>query len=307
MGPKFADDLTGNPQGITEAIFGLGNERLSAFCRQWQSHGDRTYERNRTPILSNGTCTMSLTQPFFSRHENLDSIDSGSRTNRRNRIGLKRILSTCVACLALTVCSAGSSHAAWLLTGAAAGEADDEEALVLQWTDPESDVSYLEVFYKDGSKEYFVLINPDPTNGTTTPGDESTWGQLAKQKGGHGYLIPVWQDTPLGQFVGDKGPGNYYHPSDEDGGSGGLSPSKSSFFNPTDFAEEMYAGGGVAGGNGFDPNGGSVGSQLKGAIRRGNNGDDGDGDSGGQPSDGGLWDDDMPGPPELVNPATRRL
>jgi hypothetical protein len=47
--------------------------------------------------------------------------------------------------------------------------------------------------------------------------------------------------------------------------------------------------------------------QIRDALRRGKKGGgDGDGD-GAKPSDGGFWDDDLPGPPELVNPAWRTV
>jgi len=60
-------------------------------------------------------------------------------------------------------------------------------------------------------------------------------------------------------------------------------------------------GGGGAGG--FDPGGGPIGEQVKGMLKKGkkkDSGDDGDDDA--KPGDAGLWGQEYPANPELVNP-----
>ena len=212
---------------------------------------------------------------------------------------------TAFACaLALFVAPLSVTQAAWVVVGFAAGEAEDEEAFVIRWMDPETGVSYVEAVYKDGSKAYWP-DNPNPDSGTTSPGDNEMRMSLLKQAGGLGYLEPSWQKTPLGAALADKGPGHYHNPSDDED-YGGVSPSKIEFFDPRDVYEEMMTGG-VSSGVNLDGNGGSLGGQLEDAIRRGTKGDNDDNDDGARPSDGGFWGDDLPGPPELVNPAWSEL
>jgi hypothetical protein len=69
------------------------------------------------------------------------------------------------------------------------------------------------------------------------------------------------------------------------------------------FNEETFGGAGYPGGPSFDGYGGSMAGQVIGAIKGGKKGGgDGEGD-GAKPEEYGLFDDSMPGPPELVNPA----
>lgn len=162
------------------------------------------------------------------------------------------------------------------------------------------------VFYGESGKVYIFYEkgkgNPNPVDGTTSPGDYGSMEDLLKQQGGTGYLQPEWQDTPLGEYLGDQGVDPYHNPSTGDD-SGGLSPSNIGFKTPEQLAEEVFAGGGVGSHDGYHSNGGSIGSQLGRAIRTGGSGGDGSSDDDVKPSVGGFWGEEMPGPPELVNPS----
>jgi hypothetical protein len=71
------------------------------------------------------------------------------------------------------------------------------------------------------------------------------------------------------------------------------------FHNPADFENEFDGIGGSGGG--FDPTAGSIREQLKQAA---DSGDDDDGDDGSpDPTNGEGLFGELPGPPELVNPA----
>ena len=174
---------------------------------------------------------------------------------------------------------------------------DDEADLWLYWR-----------YNEDGYLEHLEVIpdagNPNPEDGTTTPGDKETWKALLKQQGGTGYLTPTWQDTPLGTFLADQSIGPVHNPGEGDD-EGGLSPSGISFKDPKDLANEVGGEGALGNPGGIDGNGGPIGGQIDNLLRKkGTNGSDDDDDNGAKPSDGGFWGEDMPGPPELVNPAT---
>jgi hypothetical protein len=68
----------------------------------------------------------------------------------------------------------------------------------------------------------------------------------------------------------------------------------------------MWAGAGYPHGPGFDGNGGSMAGQIRDALKSGKKQGGGGDDDDAKPSDAGLFDDSMPGPPELVNPAWKR-
>jgi hypothetical protein len=124
--------------------------------------------------------------------------------------------------------------------------------------------------------------NPGPDD-NTTPADLDMLILLAKQHGGALEMTTPWGKTWLGQSLNTKGEG--------------LVP----VHNPAGMQEDFGAGGG-GGGLGFMPNGGSVTQQLKNRSGKGSD-DGGDGDRPDRPEIGGFWGADMPGPPELVNPA----
>ncbi|MEQ8788285.1 MAG: hypothetical protein RIC55_18395 [Pirellulaceae bacterium] len=187
------------------------------------------------------------------------------------------------------------------VTRFAVGGPEDEEEIVLEWYNPDTGNGWLEVYYKDGSVVYY-FGNPGPDSPAPQKGDFGMRVDLAKQAGG-GMAGPSWQETPLGAILEGAGKaiGPYYNPADDDG-EGGVSPSNGiSFKTPQDLAEEAFAGAGGFGGVNLDGNGGSLGGQLGALIRRGKKGNDhGDDD---KPQGGNFFDESMPGPPELVNPA----
>jgi len=142
--------------------------------------------------------------------------------------------------------------------------------------------------------------NPDPDDGTTTPGDLDSWKQLAKQKGGGGLQGPALSQTPLGKYLAGKGKGVGPHHNPNGDPDGGLSPSGIKFKNPM---EDGFVPGGFGGaGVGFSPNGGPIREQLGTLKRKGKKNGGDDGSDGGKPEDVDLWGYGMPGPPELVNP-----
>lgn len=169
------------------------------------------------------------------------------------------------------------------------------------------DDAQLLLLYKDGELKFAYVMwdNPNPDTGTTQPGDFDSMIDLAKQKGGSGYLNPSFWDTPLGGFLSNAGigPANYHNPYGDN--EGGMSPSSSAFYDPE--SHVLIVGGrGTLIGSGFDPNGGPIGDQIVNLGRKkGSN--NGDGDSDQDPPQGTpFYDDFMAGPPELINPNPAR-
>jgi hypothetical protein len=135
--------------------------------------------------------------------------------------------------------------------------------------------------------KYTTIITPydDPApDDSEERGDLTSTIALLKQRGGALVMGPAFSDSPLGKRLTQAGKG--------------LIP----VYNPSDVGFQDDGGVG-SGGGGFDPGGGSIEEQLKKHAKHGN-GNGGKGDDGGdlKPSDAGLFDDDMPGPPPLVNP-----
>lgn len=132
---------------------------------------------------------------------------------------------------------------------------------------------------------YYDPGNPSPESPSSGEDDLGTRIALLKQRGGAGEVPVDDSKTVLGKELLSRG--------------AGLVP----VWNPGDVMNESYDGaGGVGGFPGFDPNGGSFSSQLKNASKHGSSSDDDHGDDPDRPEDGGFWGDDMPGPPDLVNP-----
>jgi hypothetical protein len=202
-----------------------------------------------------------------------------------------------------------------LLVPARYGAADDE---VVWWQMNDGDETYyvvefrgnwfLVVKYEDETYFWYAIPesdNPSPDDGTTTPGDWDSRLALLKQAGGGGLAGPALEQTPLGKLLTGKGKGigPLHNPSGDS--PSGQSPSSIGFANSHQEYEEFWAGAGYPLGPGFDGNGGSIGGQIKEGLKHGKKkGSGGNNDS--KPSDGGLWDDAMPGPPELVNPAWQK-
>ena len=180
------------------------------------------------------------------------------------------------------------------------------------------DGSELYVYYSSEFDEFYWVyydaegnfadagtINPGP-DGTEAPGDWNSRMRLALQQGGGGIAGPSWEQTPLGQNLTGHGGGlgPVYNPADVGGDDqGGQSPSSINFQSDWERFEEMWAGAGYPHGPGFDGNGGSMAGQVRDALKSGKKQGGGDDDDDAKPSDAGLFDDSMPGPPELVNPA----
>jgi hypothetical protein len=128
-------------------------------------------------------------------------------------------------------------------------------------------------------------INPGPDGDEGAPGDLGTLIQLLKQHGGRMALAPAFAKTPLGKRLTEQGKG--------------IVP----VHNPADLGFEDSYGEGYGSGGGFNPGGGTPQEQVKRKHAHGKgNGGKGDDGSDLKATDVGLFDDDMPGPPDLVNP-----
>lgn len=146
---------------------------------------------------------------------------------------------------------------------------------------------------------YVISGNPDPTEGSDTGGTDikDLINQL-KNLGGPGEYAPPLSKTPLGKHLAKIGKGMidpFHNPSGDvsNGESGGSSP----FGDPLD--GNGAGGGSGGGGSGMDPNGGSLGEQIRNNGKKGNKGS-GDGSSGSDPP--GPKGEELPAPPEIVNP-----
>ncbi len=209
----------------------------------------------------------------------------------------------CGAILALTLASV-PQHAAAAETPIYQASFDDGTFLNVYY-DADFDQFYWEHFDSDGNTLEVGFINPSPDGPDEAPGDFGSRLALLKQKGGGGLSGPAVEQTPLGTLLTGKGKGigPLHNPAGDS--PSGQSPSSIEFANPHQEFEEFWAGAGYPTAPGFDGNGGSIGGQIKEGLKHGKKtGSGGDDDS--KPSDGGLWDDAMPGPPELVNPAWRK-
>ncbi|MBI2253877.1 MAG: hypothetical protein HYU58_04590 [Proteobacteria bacterium] len=162
---------------------------------------------------------------------------------------------------------------------------DDDGDWVEFWSDGEGRSMIFVI--EDGETIGFIadgFDNPNPEEGS---GSERNWDNLQdilKKHGGGLRRLTNLAGTPLGHTLLRNG--NLIDP----------------YHNPGDVGYEDGGGFG-GGGGGFTPGNGSPTEQLK---RRAKNGgkSKGDGDDGDdlKPGEVGLFDDDMPGPPELVNP-----
>ncbi|MFO0981367.1 MAG: RHS repeat-associated core domain-containing protein [Planctomycetota bacterium] len=147
--------------------------------------------------------------------------------------------------------------------------------------------------------------NPNPDDGRgDPPGDIDMLKSLAKQKGGPLERRTVFERTPLGRYLTQH--------------QQGIGP----FHNPADAGFEAEDGG-IGSGSGFSPNSGSIpelldqlASRMQGSLDLGSmlimpdgtwmprpekqGKKDGEGSKKDRPQ--GYFDEDMPGPPELVNP-----
>jgi hypothetical protein len=161
---------------------------------------------------------------------------------------------------------------------------DDEGDWVEFWEDGEG--HRLIFVIEDGETIGFIadgFDNPNPVEGSGSEENLDHLQDVLKNKGAEIERITNLAGTPLGHKLLQGG-----HLIDP-------------VHNPSDVAFEDFEGGG--GGGGFTPGNGSPTDQLKRQAKKGGK-STGDGDDGDdiEPGEVGLFDDDMPGPPELVNP-----
>lgn len=167
--------------------------------------------------------------------------------------------------------------------------AEKDGTWVEEWVDKDGyHAWFFYVDYKLVEVEWAPPGNPTPDDAGRDPGDLKTKIALAKQHGARIEKIATpFGKSPLGRqrLAHGEGLEPVYNPGD------------------TGFEAEGVDGIGGGSGGGIDANGGSPVDQLKRHAKHGTN-DGGNGDDGSdlKPGDVGLFDDDMPGPPELVNP-----
>lgn len=163
---------------------------------------------------------------------------------------------------------------------------DDDGDWVEFWSDDEGHILIFVI--EDGKTVGYIadgFDNPNPEEGS---GSERNWDNLQdilKKHGGGLQRLTNIAGTPLGHALLRSG--------------GLIDP----YHNPSDVGYEDGGGLGGSGGGGFTPGNGSPTEQLKRHVGKGNK-SKGDGDDGDDLKPGvvGLFDDDMPGPPEIVNP-----
>jgi hypothetical protein len=218
---------------------------------------------------------------------------------------LSHLLTVAAATAIVTALPARPVAAEQIVLDFAVGEADDDEELVMLMFDTDTGARWVEVYYKDGTADAWPLDNPNPDDPSSGGGGDLDMAlALLKQNGGNGLGEQALEDTPLGEHLTGSGQGlaPVHNPSDEDGPHA-QSTSSIKFENPAGAYEEMFEGAGYPTAPGFDGNGGSMGGQIADALRRGKKSGSG-GDGGNEnPNNHGFYDDSMPGPPELVNPA----
>lgn len=159
---------------------------------------------------------------------------------------------------------------------------DDEGDWVEFWEDDEG--HRLIFVIEDGETIAYItdgFDNPNPEEGSGSDEDTDHLIDLAKKRGARIELITNLAGTPLGHLL-LRG-GNLIDP----------------VHNPSDVGYEDTEGLGNGGGGGITPGNGSPTEQLKKRVAKGGSDDDDDDPN---PQKTGLFDDDNPGPPELVNP-----
>ncbi|WP_303979503.1 hypothetical protein [Dongia mobilis] len=187
------------------------------------------------------------------------------------------------AALVMTMTTVHAARADWHLDNV--DYFDDDGDWVEFWSDDEG--HRLIFVIEDGETIHYIAVgfdNPNPVEGS---GSEEDWDHLTDLLKKHGAEIErrtKLAGTPLGHVLLRNG--NLVDP----------------YHNPSDVGYED-AGGLGGGGGGFTPGNGSPTDQLKRQMKKGSKskGDSDDGDDL-KSTDVGLFDDDMPGPPDIVNP-----
>lgn len=164
---------------------------------------------------------------------------------------------------------------------------DDDGDWVEFWSDDEG--HRLIFVIEDGETIHYIadgFDNPNPDEGSGSQEDFDNLTDILKKHGAGLRRLTNLAGTPLGHTLLRSG--------------GLIDP----YHNPADVGYEDGGGFSNGTGGGFTPGNGSPTDQLKRHLGKGNkskgNGDDGD-DL--KPGAAGLFDDDMPGPPEIVNPS----
>jgi hypothetical protein len=189
--------------------------------------------------------------------------------------------------ISLTVLKPAQAEYGWHLTNV--DYFDDEGDWVEFWEDGEG--HRLIFVIEDGETIGFIadgFDNPNPLEGSGSDEDTDHLIDLAKKRGARIERITNLAGTPLGHLLLQGG--NLIDP----------------VHNPSDVGYEDTDGLG-GGGGGFTPGNGSPTEQLKKHAGKGNK-SKGDGEDGDdlKSTEVGLFDDNMPGPPELVNPNPQR-
>ena len=188
------------------------------------------------------------------------------------------------AMLALSIATSRPAEAGWHLDNV--DYFDDEGDWVEFWSDDEG--HRLIFVIEDGETIHYIadgFDNPNPEEGSGSEEDFDHLQDILKKHGGGLQRLTNIAGTPLGRALLRSG--------------ALIDP----YHNPGDAGYEDGGGFGNGGGGGFTPGNGSPTEQLKRHAKNGGK-SKGDGDDGDdlKPGEVGLFDDDMPGPPELVNP-----
>lgn len=185
--------------------------------------------------------------------------------------------------------SAGSAHAYEHIIGLA-----DDDGTMVEFYKNDDGSLFVWITTADGEESSYTFDdnpNPNDDSPSTGPMTKEAIIELIKKYGGEGLQAEqdFWGNS-LGKSLTEQG--------------GGLIP----VHNPSDLGKvyEDGVGGGVGG---FDPNGGGFidqlrnndapGGQASGGQEKGEHSED---DFGTETPKTGMFEDDMPGPPELINP-----
>jgi hypothetical protein len=165
--------------------------------------------------------------------------------------------------------------------------------------------------------------NPDDSaKGTDKPNPEEELKKAIREAalkgGGELKLTPSFWASPLGQHLIDQGRGIIpkYQPGDDDNNNIGAKPTKVPKLNDGKMIEETTQKPGPMTTPGYQPNSGSFADYVMGVIKGGAPPKNPQGDTGPAPKDHdtgnphdkdalggrGIFSEDMPGPPPLVNP-----
>jgi hypothetical protein len=186
------------------------------------------------------------------------------------------------AMLALSIAASRPAEAGWHLDNV--DYFDDEGDWVEFWSDDEG--HRLIFVIEDGETIHYIadgFDNPNPEDGSGSDEDLDHLQDVLKKHGGGLQRLTNIAGTPLGHALLRSG--------------GLIDP----YHNPGDAGYEDVAGGGNGGG-GITPGNGSPTEQIKRKLGKGHEDGDDDDDSDAHTTNVGLFDDDMPGPPEIVNP-----